>query len=122
MKNAQFRNLVSRILPKDPIWRLMVVNWLQGMAVGLVLAGVLLSFDIAHLRTLMIQSNSLMIASVLLVGGFSLSFGALMCGTAIMTLGDTSPDDLPRDDLPRDDLPRGGKMIPIRVVARRARG
>lgn len=99
----------TKLLPKDPIWRFMVKHWGLGMVMGAVFAAAILVLDIGHLRTLMAHSDMLVLASIMLFAGFSLTFGAIFCGTAVMSLGDK----------PASDKPEGGKMIAIPVMAKR---
>ncbi len=64
--------------------RLMVFNWIFGVFVGCCCAGLLLAGDIAGLRSLMLRSELMWQALALLFGGFSITFGGVVCATAIM--------------------------------------
>jgi hypothetical protein len=75
------------------------------MAVGAAFASLALYFDVGRLWTLISRSASPAPALLLLYGSFMITFGSVVCGTAIMLL----PDD---DDPPP---PRGGKRERIRI-------
>ena len=81
----------------DPLVRMMLLNWASGIAVGVVCAAIVLADDLAGLRSLMIRSNFLWQGLALLFGGFAITFGGVVCATAIMTL--------PTEEAPP---PRGG--------------
>lgn len=71
-----------------PNWlvRLMIANWALGWAVGFVCAsGVLLS-NLSGLRDLMMSSQLMLQGLALLYGGFGITFGGVVCATAIMLL------------------------------------
>ncbi len=66
--------------------RLMIANWALGWAVGFVCAsGVLLS-NLSGLRDLMMSSQLMLQGLALLYGGFGITFGGVVCATAIMLL------------------------------------
>lgn len=72
---------------KRSIVRLVVINWMIGAALGVLCAGLLLWLDIAGLRTLMFRDAATMAAGLaLLLGGFAVTFGSVVAGSAIMAL------------------------------------
>ena len=79
----------------DPLVRMMLLNWASGILVGVVCAGIVLAVDLAGIRSLMIRSNFLWQGLALLFGGFSITFGGVVCATAIMTLP-TEEEQKPR--------------------------
>ncbi len=73
----------SRAAPS--VVRLVVLNWILGIGAGILAAALLLWLDIAGLRTLLVRDGSV-VGLVLLFGGFAVTFGSVVCGTAIMAV------------------------------------
>jgi hypothetical protein len=92
------------------IVHLVVRNWIAGALLGAVFAGMLIWSDLGGMGRLLLRSDPVWPPLLLLFGGFAVTFGALVAGTAIMLI--------PKDDEPPDNPPGGGRMIPIRVRAR----
>jgi len=90
---------------RDRLVRFVITNLLIGMGVGCAFAALVLYFDVAGLWRLISRSADPYPALALLFGSFMITFGSLVCGTAIMLL--------PRDDDPPP--PRGGKKAPIKI-------
>ena len=88
---------------------LIVLNWIGGVVLGAAFAGLLIWFDIGHIGRLIQNASPMWPPLVLLFGGFAVTFGALVAGTAVMLI--------PRDEDPPDDPPRG-PLIPVKVGAR----
>jgi hypothetical protein len=86
---------------------LMIVNWSFGWAVGALAALALLAGDVAHLRTLMLHSDLMWQGLALLFGGFGVTFGGVVCATAVMLL--------PGDEETKGGS--GGKPAPIFLPA-----
>jgi hypothetical protein len=103
MKPKSVLTKLDRLLPKNPIWRFMVVHWGQGMLIGAVVTGAILTLDIGHLRTLMVHSNVLIPAGLLLFVGFATTFGGVLCASAVMGL----------EEKPEREEPELGVMIPV---------
>jgi hypothetical protein len=93
------------ILPRDPLYRLLLVNLAGGLAVATLLLGGLLLLNPGHLRELILSDRSPEIALLLLLFGFSITFGSAAMGTAIMTIGKRRPP------------PSGGKRTRLQRVA-----
>ena len=70
--------------------RLVVTYWILGALTGVACAGLLLILDVARLRTLLFGSDFLWIGLLLLFGGFAVTFGGVICASAIMSV---PPDD-----------------------------
>jgi hypothetical protein len=90
-------------------------NALGGAMLGVLFAAFLLYWDVAGIGSLIAASDRPWPAILLLFGGFAVTFGSAVCGTAIMGQ---------RDD--RDDGPGGGhrdpgELIPIELRIRRDR-
>jgi hypothetical protein len=81
----------------DRLVRLMIVNWLGGMAVGVICAALALAFDVAGLRTLLWSSDVALLGAAMLIAAFAFSFGGIVCAAAVMRAGDD------------DEPPRGGR-------------
>ena len=87
---------------------LIVFNWLLGAGIGAAFAGLLIWADIAHIGRLILNAQPVWPGLALLFGGFAVTFGSLVAGTAIMLI--------PAKDEPPDDPP-GGRPIPVRAGA-----
>lgn len=88
--------------------RLLVWNAIAGATLGVLFAGFLLYWDVGGIGSLLLRSDQPLPALLLLFGGFAVTFGSAVCGTAIMGLEDD-----------RDDGPGGGRLEPIPVRVRR---
>jgi hypothetical protein len=99
---------------KNAVLRLFLINWTLGVGLGIVFASLLLFFDIAGLRSLIGRSDLYIQAIALLYGGFAVTFGSVVCGSAIMRLPreDEGPGQ-PGAAAPAD-------LVPVMVRARRS--
>lgn len=75
----------------DPVVRLVVVNWLLGMVLGLLAAGLVFWLDLGGLRSLLLQSDFALAGFALLFVSFAATFGGLVCGTAVMMVKSDEP-------------------------------
>ena len=98
---------------RDPLVRMLIVNWIMGACMGVAFAAVLLAADIAGMRSLIMGTDLAVPALALLFGGFAITFGGVIAATAIMLMRD-------------DDDSDGGHgfhlrpaLAPVRVRARR---
>jgi hypothetical protein len=106
------------LFERNPALKLVLSHAALGSVFGLVFAVVLVLLDAHGLGTLLRRSDSAVVAFVLLAGGFMITFGSLVAGSAIMLL----PDD-------GDDGHGGGgpgrhrreSLLPIRVRSRSRR-
>ena len=78
------RKLKYRKAKTPSIPMLIVHNWIAGSALGIALAVLLLWSDFARLGRLMGASDQETAAMALLFGGFAVTFGSAVAGTAIM--------------------------------------
>jgi hypothetical protein len=92
----------------DRVVRAVIANWISGMIVGLVSAASLLAFDSFGIRSLLWRSDVHALGTIMLFLMFVFTFGGIVCGAAVMQIGD--------DD---DDEPRGGRrarVAPLRPI------
>lgn len=101
---------------RDPLIRYVALNTLFGMGFGAAFAALVLWFDVSGLGRLILAASSPFPALILLFGSFMLTFGSLVCGTAIMLL--PSDDELPPPPGGRRDR-KVLKLAPLRVPVRR---
>ena len=106
----------------DRLVRMMITNWLVGMVVGVVCSALVLTLDVAGLRTLLWRSDMAVTGTVMLMAAFAFTFGGLVCAAAVM-MADDDDDRGP---------PRGGRkfklgsrpqlaFVEVAVPARRGR-
>lgn len=73
-------------LPKNPLFRLLLVNGLAGIGIsGLVLAGLLWT-NVGRIRDLILTSDNPVLPIVMLAIGLIITLGSVVMGTAIMML------------------------------------
>ena len=72
----------------DRLVRTMIVNWIGGMAVGVVCAALLLIFDVAGVRSLLWRSDMAVAGTLMLMAAFAFTFGGLVCAAAVMRADD----------------------------------
>ncbi len=73
---------------RNSLVRLVAVNAGIGVVVGLTCAGALLATDYRGIWSLLWKTDAEIPAFALLFGGFAVTFGSVVCGSAIMALGD----------------------------------
>ena len=104
----------------DRLVRMMIANWLIGMAVGLVCATILLALDIAGVRSLLWRSDMPVTATLMLFASFAFTFGGLVCAAAIMMANDDDDAGPPRGGRKFRPAPRL-QLAYVTAGARRAR-
>ncbi len=75
---------LSALLGRDPIIRIVVTHWILGALTGIGCALLLLVLDVAGLRSLLIGSDVFWLGLLLLCSGFAITFGSVVCASAIM--------------------------------------
>jgi len=100
-----------RLIPRDPLYRLLLVNLAAGVAAALILMGGLLLLNPANLRGLILSDASPGTALALLLFGFVITFGSAAMGTAIMTIGR-------RRRPPSGGKPAGSDPLAVRATVR----
>jgi hypothetical protein len=87
---------VLRLPPEngpDPVVRLIITHWMLGAALGMMCGGALLWLDIAGLRSLLFRADRVMWEGiVLLFGGLAITFGGVVCASAVMTVSRNDDD------------------------------
>jgi hypothetical protein len=98
---------------RDPLIRMIVLNWIVGAFMGIAFAAVLLAADVAQMRSLIMGTSVSIPALALLFGGFAITFGGVIAATAVM---------LANEDDDGDDG-HGFRLepAPVRATARRRR-
>ena len=79
----------------DPVVRLIITHWMLGAALGMMCAAALLWLDIAGLRGLLLRADRVMWEGIfLLFGGLAITFGGVVCASAVMAVSrnDDDPD------------------------------
>ena len=76
-----------RILPRNPLFRLLAVAWLQGCAVAVLFEAALLAADVGGLRGLIAASQQPLLALSLLFAGLLITFTSVSMGAAIIDVG-----------------------------------
>ena len=109
------KQMLRTIVPRrdmDPIVRLIVTQWIVGATLGAMCAVLVLAFDIAGLRGMLFRpSHVVWEGVVLLFGGFAVTFGSVVSGSAVM--------HVPRDD---DGRNGGADRAPAGEAAARLTG
>jgi hypothetical protein len=107
----------------NPLFRLLIWNWLAGAVAAVTLLGGLLATNAMHLRDLIFSSDSPVVPIAMLFFGFLITLCSVAMGTAIMNIG---AEDVPSDrgtgvDVEPDDsdlLPHHRPALaPVRVRA-----
>ncbi len=104
----------------DRLVRLMIANWIVGMAVGLVCATILLALDTAGIRSLLWRSDMPVVGALMLMAAFAFTFGGLVCAAAVMMANDDDDLGPPRGGRKFRAAPRG-PLAMAAVAVRRSR-
>ncbi len=109
--------------------KLLMRHLVMGIAAGWVTLGMLLFINIGGLRTILFTSSDPILTLILLAFGFTITFGSLAMGAAIMTLpyggdhgkgGGLKIDNVMarlKQGLPKTDA--GLDLVPVRVPVKR---
>lgn len=108
--------VAPHIAPAMPLLRLLAINCTAGIAIALFALGGLLAVD-APLRELILRDQSPLVALALLGGGFIITFGSVVMGTAIMRLG-SEQSSPPGGRRSRADGALSADAVPVSVPAR----
>ncbi len=83
MKAGGLKQL-RRIMQDGRVLRLFIINWLVGALMGVAFALALLVFDIGGIGSLLDRSDAFWPGLALLVGGFAITCGGVVCASAVM--------------------------------------
>lgn len=72
---------------RQPLFRLLAINLAAGVSVAVLLVGGLLYINPGNLRDLIFADNSPLTALGLLAFGFTITFGSVAMGSAVMAMG-----------------------------------
>jgi hypothetical protein len=92
-------------LSRVPLFRLLAINCLAGIGLGIAFTAGLVMLDAHGLGSLILRSESGVIALALLAGGLSLTFASVMMGTAIMLSGKRDDEDRDASSAPEVEEP-----------------
>ena len=116
MKQAKLGNM----MPKDPLFRLLLINGLAGAAIAALVFVGIFAANIGNLRVLVFSAEDPIIPMVMLAFGLAITLVSVVIGSAIMLLGETGKGGRPggrRVKLDRGDL----VPLPARAIAQRRR-
>ncbi len=80
-------------LPRDPLYRLLVVNAAAGMALAVAFVVALFWFNVAGLGALLLKDHQPALVGAFTAFGFIVTFSSLMMGSAIMMQGGKDEGD-----------------------------
>jgi hypothetical protein len=92
------------------VLRLLAINAIAGLALGLGVTLAILGLDTGHLRTLVAGDRDAVAPLLLLAGGFVITCASVMMGSAIMLM--------PKGEEDRGQPP-SGMPVPVRAEVRR---
>ncbi|KZM47802.1 hypothetical protein [Labrenzia sp. OB1] len=115
------RNAGRLKLPRDPLFRLLAINGIAGVAVaGLVLSGIFWS-NIGNLRVLVLNSEDPVLPVVMLAVALVITLGSVVIGSAIMLLGESDTGGAPPLRYGRMPVKSDLKTLPVVAGGRRGR-
>ncbi len=82
---AQGVRQISIMLPNDPLHRLLAINAMSGLVIGLLVSIGAVVFNTGHLRDLLLKDSGGLIAFALLAFGFMVMIASVMMGAALMS-------------------------------------
>ncbi|WP_205756046.1 hypothetical protein [Labrenzia sp. 011] len=100
-------------LPRNPLFRLLLINGLAGIAIaGLVLGGIFWA-NIGNLRVLVLNSADPVVPVVMLAIGLVITLGSVVMGSAVMLLGENDNERPPTLRAKRFPLQNDPQPIPV---------
>ena len=86
---AKFGKATVRLgLPRDPLFRLLAINGLAGIAIAALVLGGIFWANVGNLRVLVLNSDNPVLPVVMLAFGLVITLGSVVIGSAIMLLGE----------------------------------
>ncbi|POF28827.1 hypothetical protein CLV41_11177 [Roseibium marinum] len=106
-------------LPRDPLFRLLAINGIAGIAIaGLVLVGIFWA-NIGNLRVLVVNSDDPVLPVLMLAFALVITLGSVVIGSAIMLLGETDAGGATPLRTGRMRLKNELKPLPVAAGSRR---
>ncbi|WP_298982335.1 hypothetical protein [uncultured Roseibium sp.] len=102
-------------LPKDPLFRLLVINGAAGLGIAALVLGGIFVANIGNLRELVLAADDPFLPVIMLAFGLIITLVSVVMGSAIMLLGDK-----PREGGgggKREALRFSAELTPIAVTA-----
>jgi hypothetical protein len=100
------------MLPRQPLFRLLAINAMAGVALAAIVVTAVLALDVSHIGTMLLKDRNPAVALAVLFGSFVVTCASVMMGTAIMMLA--------RDgEGPDRGLRQHGELVPIPVRVHR---
>lgn len=117
-----FKTLDARWLPKDPLFRLFVINGFAGLCIAiLVLAGIFYA-NIGNLWVLVQSDENPIVPVLMLAGGLFVTLGSVVIGSAIMLLSSDTGRGTPGGGNPHRGTSSEAQvpvLVPVRAQTRR---
>ncbi len=112
-------NLMNRFkLPRDPLFRLLVINGATGLGIALLVLGGVFLADIGNLRTLVLTADNPFLPVFMLAFGLVITLGSVVMGSAIMLLGDKNEGSGTRGKTISIVQEKPLRPVPVTVPAR----
>ncbi|MCB1491193.1 MAG: hypothetical protein KDJ77_05245 [Rhodobiaceae bacterium] len=106
---------VIRLMARHRLLRLLAVNAIGGAAVAGLFLGAIIYTDTFRMGTLILKSDSPVLAIIMLYTMLTVTFASVAMGSAIMRLGDHNRDARPRGGTPVFDP----QLQPCRIPSTR---
>lgn len=104
-------DLLERLLPRQPLFRLLAINGLAGALLGILFVIGILALDVAGIFTLLVNTGEWVIGLALLTVGSITTFASVAMGGAIMLMPKTRESET--------DGPKGGHGALVQLPVRR---
>lgn len=119
---AFLKTLDARWMPKDPLFRLFVINGLAGLLIAILVLGGIFYANIGNLTVLVKGDESPVVPVLMLAGGLIITLGSVVIGSAVMLLSGDPAGGKPKGGKPARLLPLSvptPALVPARAPARR---
>ncbi|MEM9633818.1 MAG: hypothetical protein AAGA50_20985 [Pseudomonadota bacterium] len=105
-------------LPKDPLFRLLLINGIAGVAIAILVLGGIFWANIGNLRTLVLTAEDPVLPVLMLAVGLVITLGSVVIGSAIMLLGHNSGEGGTPRKVPVFRLDKELQTVPVAAVGR----
>lgn len=106
--------------PANPLFRLLLWNWLAGAAAAVILIGGLLATDAMRIRHLIFSSDMPIVPLAMLTIGFLVTLCSVAMGSAIMAMDAGDDSDVGGRHAPEPVMPARAIPVEVAVEARRS--